>query len=288
MTVFSQGDGSNNFHENPRRNPYTENEPPDEVKAKLFKNAPPGYAELNTRKVSSVKAQIRSIMQAHGKNGLTASQIVTKYKELNNNKETIDLEELKFKGDKYDHFGFFIKFTKDVILFDKIKKLFFLNQPRGIDTLDEEEVKKLKVDLRAILQSAGKCGLTADEIVRDYEDITYGCQIDLKKINYPGEPDDYFGFFIRFCRDCMRFESTERKFYAQCDETTWQLQRLINRTKTGRRKRNKDRFGNAKASRMVDTNPDLGRGNRRRGRDGTIMRVGGALRKGMPVVSKYT
>lgn len=154
---------------------------------------------------------------------------------------------------------------KDVIVFEKTKKLFFANQPRGMNELNVEEVTKLKVDLRAILMSAGKCGLNADEIVRDYGDITYGCEIDLKKLGYPGEAGDYFGFFIKFCRDCMRFESTEKKFYAQCDESTWQLQRMINRTKTGRRKRNKDRFGNARASRMVDANPDLGRGNRRRG-----------------------
>ena len=55
----------------------------------------------------------------------------------------------------------------------------------------------------------------------------------------------------------MRLSPGSSLPHVVCDETTWQLQRLINRTKTGRRKRNKDRFGNAKASRMVDTNPDL-------------------------------
>jgi len=94
--ITNQGPTNDGDYETPRRNPYTESEPPDEVKAKIFKNAPPGYQNLNTRKVGSVKAQIRTIMQVHGKNGLTASQIVSKYKELNS-KETIDLEELNYK-----------------------------------------------------------------------------------------------------------------------------------------------------------------------------------------------
>jgi len=122
----------------------------------------------------------------------------------------------------------------------------------------DEKLKELHVELRSILQSAGKAGLSTGEILRDYEDITFcplkpenfgvfadkngdkGCSIEQK----------CFTLFMTKCRECLKFDKNVGKFFPKVDASTYRLQGLINRTKIRQRSRNKGKP--VSASRMVD------------------------------------
>lgn len=115
----------------------------------------------------------------------------------------------------------------------------------------KENLESLIIDLRAILQSAGKVGLTAGEICRDYEDVTFGGKIDPTEFGYsPDDENALFSLFFNGCRPAMKYDKDEKKFLARCNEDTYKLQKLINRTKIRKRKRNTGKNGKVRASRM--------------------------------------
>jgi len=119
----------------------------------------------------------------------------------------------------------------------------------------EQLLKELKVELRAILMSAGNMGLTLGEICRDYEDITFGCEIipsdygiftDRHGSSNADIKEKIFNLFMKDCKDVLRFSRMDKKFYAVADKSTARLSGMIVRTKVRTRKRNK-----GKATRMT-------------------------------------